>query len=85
MTHPAPWESGPPDPLTLATEAYSIAFPRRGLPFLRGIGGAGGLGGEAVEVAVVMLRRAVATDEPLDPRAIMAALGTRRPPDAPRT
>ncbi len=82
MTHPAPWESGPPDPPTLAIEAYSIAFPRRGLPFLRG---AGGLGGEAVEVAVVMLRRAVATDEPLDPRAIMAALGTRRPPDAPRT
>ncbi len=59
---------------------YSAAFPGRELPVLRGIGGRGG---EAFEVAVVMLCRAVATDEPLDPWAVMAALGVRRPPGGP--
>ena len=81
MTRPAPWRGGPPDRLALAIEAYSAAFPGRGLPFLRGIGGAGGLGGEAVEVAVAMLCRAVATNEPLAPWAVMRALGVGRTPD----
>jgi hypothetical protein len=74
-----------PDPLAAALDRYRAAFPEAGLPHLRGIGSAGGLGGEALEVAVGMLRRAVATHEPLDPWAIMAALGIRRPPDGPRS
>ncbi len=76
------------DPLEAALNRYSAAFPWQKLPVLHGIGGAGGAGGhggEAFEVAVGMLRRAVAMDEPLDPWAIMAALGIRRPPNAPRT
>ena len=73
------------DPLEAALNRYAAAFPGRELPVLRGIGGAGGHGGEAIEVAVGMLHRAVATDEPLDPWAIMAALRLRRPPDGPRT
>ena len=72
-------------PLEAALNRYSAAFPRQKAPVLHGIGGAGGHGGEALEVAVVMLHRAVATNEPLDPWAIMAALGIRRPPDSPRT
>ena len=72
-----------PDPLAAALDRCSAAFPEARLPCLRGSGGAGGLGGEALEVAVGMLRRAVATDEPLDPWAVMAALGIRRPPDRP--
>jgi hypothetical protein len=72
-------------PLEAALNRYSAAFPRQRLPFLHGIGGVGGYGGEALEVAVGMLHRAVATNEPLDPWAIMAALGIRRPPDSPRT
>ncbi len=79
MTGRGPWGAGPPDPLGLAVGAYSAAFPRHRLPALPGR--AGGLGGEAVEVAVGMLRRAVAADEPLEPWAIMAALGVRPPPD----
>ena len=73
------------DPLEAALNRYSAAFPWQKLPVLHGIGGAGGHGGEALEVAVGMLQRAVATNEPLDPWAIMAALGIRRPPDGPRT
>ena len=72
-----------PDPLAAALDRYSAAFPGARLPCLRGIGGAGCAGGEALEVAVGMLRRAVATHEPLDSWAIMAALGIRRPPDGP--
>ena len=72
------------DPLEAALNRYSAAFPRQRLPFLHGIGGVGGYGGEALEVAVGMLHRAVATNGPLDPWAIMAALGIRRPPDSPR-
>ena len=68
------------DPLEAALNRYSTAFPRQRLPVLHGIGGHGG---EALEVAVGMLHRAVATNEPLDPWAIMAALGIRRPPEAP--
>ncbi len=70
------------DPLEAALNRYSTAFPRQRLPVLHGIGGAGGAaghGGEALEVAVGMLHRAVAANEPLDPWAIMAALGIRRP------
>ena len=56
------------------------------MPFPRGIGGAGGRpGGEAVQGAVGMHHRAVATNEPLGRWAIMAALGIRRPPDDPFT
>jgi hypothetical protein len=73
------------DPLEAALNRYSATFPRQRLPVLHGIGSAGGHGGEAFEVAVGMLHRAVATNEPLDPWAIMAALGIRRPPDSPRT
>ncbi len=76
MTGRGPWGAGPPDPLGLAVGAYSAAFPRHRWPALPGR--AGGLGGEA---AVGMLRRAVAADEPLEPWAIMAALGIRPPPD----
>ena len=70
----------PDDLLEAAVRRYSAAFPGRELPVLQGIGGRGG---EAFEVAVVMLCRAVATDEPLDPWAVMAALGVRRPPGGP--
>ena len=77
-----PNEAGP---LEAALDRYAAAFPRQRLPVVHGIGGAGGHGGEALEVAVGMLHRAVATNEPLDPWAIMAALGMRRPPDGPRT
>ncbi len=72
-----------PAPFAAALDRYRAAFPEAGLPHLRGIGGAGGPGSEALEVAVGMLRRAVATHEPLDPWAVMAALGIRRPPDGP--
>ena len=73
----------PLDPLAAALDRYSAAFPQAQLPCLRGSGGAGGPGGEALEVAVGTLRRAAATDEPLDPWAVMAELGIRRPPDGP--
>ena len=71
-----------PDLLEAALNRYAAVFPRQRAPVVHGIGGAGGHGGEAFEVAVGMLHRAVATNEPLDPWAIMAALGMRRPPDA---
>ncbi len=73
----------PLDALAAALDRCSAAFPEARLPCLRRIGSAGGLGGEALEVAVGMLRRAVVANEPLDPWAIMAALGIRRPPDGP--
>ena len=68
------------DPLGAALNRYSAAFPWQRPPFLHGIGGHGG---EALEVAVGMPHRAVAANGPLDPWAITAALGVRRPPDGP--
>ena len=36
-----------PDPLAAALDRYSAAFPGARLPCLRGIGGAGGAGGDS--------------------------------------
>jgi hypothetical protein len=56
------------------------------VPFLRGIGGAGGRpGGEAVQGAVGLRHRVAATNEPLGRWAITAALDIRRPLDGPFT
>ena len=66
-----------------AVARYRAKFGGAALPALPGVCGAGGPGGEAAQVAVGMLRRAAAADEPLDRWAVMAALGVGRPPDGP--
>jgi hypothetical protein len=66
-----------------AVARYRDKFGGAALPVVPGVCGAGGPGGEAAQVAVGMLRRAAATDEPLDRWAVVAALGIRRPPDGP--
>ncbi len=79
MTGPDPWPDEPPDPLEAALDRYARAFPKAGLPFLRGAAGpeAQRVAVEAVEV----LDRAVAKARALDHWAIMRALGYRRPPE----
>ena len=64
-----------------AVDRYRAKFGAAALPALPVVGGAGGPGGEAVKVALGMLRRAVAHNEPLGRWAVMAALGIRRPPE----
>ena len=39
MTGPDPWPDEPPDPLEAALDRYARAFPKAGLPFLRGAAG----------------------------------------------
>ena len=75
-TCPDTWPNEPPDPLEAALDRYARAFPRAGLPFLRGVAGP-----EAPRVAAGLLDRAVAKGRPLDHRAVMRALGYRRPPE----
>ncbi len=55
MTGPDPWPDEPPDVLEAALDRYARAFPKAGLPFLRGA-----TGPEAQQVAVELLDRAVA-------------------------
>ena len=73
MTGPDPLEA---DALEAALDRYARAFPKAGLPFLRGATGL-----EAQRVAVELLDRAVAEGRPLDHWAIMRALGYRRSPE----
>ena len=61
MTGPDPWPNEQPDPLEAALGRYARAFPKAGLPFLRGAAGP-----EARRVAVELLDRAVAKGRPLD-------------------
>ena len=75
MTHPDPWSDEQPDALEGALDRYARAFPKAGLPFLRGAAGP-----EARRVAVEVLDRASQAGRPLDHWAIMRALGHRRPP-----
>ncbi len=75
MTGLDPLEDGSPDALEAALDRYARAFPKAGLPFLRGAAGP-----EARRVAVELLDRAVAKGRPLDHWAVMRALGHRRPP-----
>ncbi len=72
MTHLDPLDL---DPLEAALDRYARAFPKAGLPFLRGVAGP-----KARQVAVELLDRAVVKGRPLDHGAIMRALGYRRPP-----
>ncbi len=58
MTGPDPLE---PDPLEAALDRYARAFPKAGLPFLRGVASP-----EAQRVAVELLDHAVAKGRPLD-------------------
>ena len=74
MTGPDPLEA---DPLEAALDRYARAFPKAGLPFLRGAAA----DPEAQRVAVELLDHAVAKGRPLDHWAIMRALGYRRPPE----
>ncbi len=73
MTGPAPLEA---DPLEAALDRYARAFPKAGLPFLRGAAGP-----EAQRVAMEVLDRAVARGRPLDHWGVMRALGYRKPPE----
>ncbi len=75
MTGPDPWQDEPPDDLEAALDRYARAFPKAGLPFLRGAAGL-----EARRVAVELLSRAAEAGRTLDHWAIMRALGHRRPP-----
>ena len=75
MTGLDPLEDEPPDALEAALDRYARAFPKAGVPFLRGAAGP-----EARRVAVEPLDRAVAKGRPLDHWAVMRALGHRRPP-----
>ena len=75
MTGPDPWEDEPPDALEAALDRYARAFPKAGLPLLRGAAGP-----EARRVAVELLDRAVAKGRPLDHWAVMRALGHRQSP-----
>ncbi len=76
MTYPDPWPDEQPDALEAALDRYARAFPKAGLPFLRGAAGP-----EAQRVAVEVLDRAVARGRPLDHWGVMRALGYRRPPE----
>ena len=76
MTRPDPWPGERPDPLTEAITAYSRAFPRHGLPFLRPAGSP-----EGRELAIRLLRRAVARGRPLHEWAVARAQGLRKPPE----
>ena len=76
MTRPDPWQDEQPDALEAALDRYARAFPKAGLPFLRGVAGP-----EAHRVAAELLDRAVARGRPLDHWAIMRGLGYRRPPE----
>ena len=76
MIGPDPRKDEPLDALEAALDRYARAFPKAGLPFLRGV-----VGPEAQWAAVELLDRAVAKRRPLDHWAIMRALGYRRPPE----
>ena len=75
MTRPDHWQDEQPDALEAALDRYARAFPKAGLPFLRGAAGP-----EARRVSVELMDRAVAKGRPLDHWAVMRALGHRRPP-----
>ena len=76
MTHPDPWPDEQPDALEAALDRYARAFPKAGLPFLRGAAGP-----ESQRMAVELLDHAVAKGRPLDHWGVMHALGYRRPPE----
>ena len=59
MTGPDPWQDEPPDALEAALDRYARAFPKAGLPFLRGAAGP-----EARQVAVELLDRATEAGRP---------------------